>query len=315
LLQYPRRPRKGNKDKMAEFNSIRDNVWEEKEFRLAEAAEAYWSMLMRHIYPQSHEWFVIAMNMATFVFGVIGTTKLQLLKIGINLSKLGNRNLGNVLVLVSVCRQNQTFIRSSSRSSSSSRAKVTNMFLAHLAISDLVRIIFCLPPTVIWDTTETWVLGIAGCKAILFLENVTITFNILALAYVAHDRRLALANPFAATGATASLGKARLKLSVLWLISVILAFPEPVTLTTTQPKLDVETILFTQCVPQWSDETDQIYVCAKAALLYLLPVAFIAGTYAKGDYTAETLLKIFLRIVRAIKGKVNELSRATIKVS
>ncbi len=155
---------------------------------------------------------------------------------------------------------------------------MTNLFLINFAAADLVRTSICLPPTVVWDATETWILGVAGCKTVLFVENVAIVFTVLTLAFVAYDRSRALKY----TKYGYSLGKARLKLTILWLLAVIMAFPEPVTLTTKQPKLEVSTVLFTQCAPQWSDEVDQIYVAVKAAFIYAVPVAFIVITYTKG---------------------------------
>lgn len=47
---------------------------------------------------------------------------------------------------------------------------VTNIFIVNLAIADLLVIILCLPPTVIWDVTETWFLGEAMCKVILYFQ-------------------------------------------------------------------------------------------------------------------------------------------------
>lgn len=47
---------------------------------------------------------------------------------------------------------------------------VTNIFIVNLAIADLLVIILCLPPTVVWDVSETWFLGSSMCKAILYLQ-------------------------------------------------------------------------------------------------------------------------------------------------
>lgn len=47
---------------------------------------------------------------------------------------------------------------------------VTNIFIVNLAIADLLVIILCLPATVVWDVTETWFLGEAMCKGVLYLQ-------------------------------------------------------------------------------------------------------------------------------------------------
>ena len=40
--------------------------------RTLDEAEFYRRILMNYIYPERHEWFVIGLNILTFVFGVLG---------------------------------------------------------------------------------------------------------------------------------------------------------------------------------------------------------------------------------------------------
>lgn len=68
-----------------------------------------------------------------------------------------NRQIGNILVCIAVY-------------ANTSMRTVTNIFIVNLAIADLLVIILCLPPTVIWDVTETWFLGEAMCKVILYFQ-------------------------------------------------------------------------------------------------------------------------------------------------
>lgn len=65
--------------------------------------------------------------------------------------------IGNILVCIAVY-------------ANATMRTVTNIFIVNLAIADLLVIILCLPPTVIWDVTETWFLGEAMCKIILYLQ-------------------------------------------------------------------------------------------------------------------------------------------------
>lgn len=65
--------------------------------------------------------------------------------------------IGNILVCIAVY-------------ANATMRTVTNIFIVNLAIADLLVIILCLPPTVIWDVTETWFLGEAMCKGILYLQ-------------------------------------------------------------------------------------------------------------------------------------------------
>lgn len=47
---------------------------------------------------------------------------------------------------------------------------VTNIFIVNLAVADFFVILFCLPPTVLWDVTETWFMGKSMCKVLIYFQ-------------------------------------------------------------------------------------------------------------------------------------------------
>lgn len=65
--------------------------------------------------------------------------------------------VGNALVCISVY-------------SNYTMRTVTNIFIVNLAVADFFVILFCLPPTVVWDVTETWFLGESMCKVVLYFQ-------------------------------------------------------------------------------------------------------------------------------------------------
>lgn len=97
--------------------------------------EDYITMLNNYIYPQTYEWILIGTHTAVFIVGLVG----------------------NTLVCVAVYRNH-------------SMRTVTNYFLVNLAVADFMVILFCLPATVLWDVTETWFLGDALCKILLYFQ-------------------------------------------------------------------------------------------------------------------------------------------------
>jgi hypothetical protein len=97
--------------------------------------EDYIAMIEEHIFPMPYEWVLIALHTIVFVIGL----------------------MGNVLVCMAVYQN-------------SSMRTVTNIYIVNLACADFMVILFCLPPTVLWDVTETWFLGSALCKIILFVQ-------------------------------------------------------------------------------------------------------------------------------------------------
>lgn len=95
----------------------------------------YLSMMENHIFPTTYEWVMIALHAVVFVVGLVG----------------------NALVCVAVYRNH-------------SMRTVTNYFIVNLAVADFMVIFFCLPPTVVWDVTETWFLGTALCKIVVYFQ-------------------------------------------------------------------------------------------------------------------------------------------------
>lgn len=45
-----------------------------------------------------------------------------------------------------------------------------NFFLANLAVSDLLVLLICLPPTVVNDITKTFWFSPTVCKAVVFFQ-------------------------------------------------------------------------------------------------------------------------------------------------
>lgn len=108
--------------------------------------EEYVTMLNEYIYPQPYEWVLITTHCLVFTMGLIG----------------------NALVCIAVYR-NHTM------------RTVTNYFIVNLAVADFMVIAFCLPPTVLWDVTETWFLGDCLCKVLLYFQ--VSFFNIFRFDY------------------------------------------------------------------------------------------------------------------------------------
>lgn len=97
--------------------------------------EEYIANIKNFIFPKPWTWVVIFLHIAVFVIGLVG----------------------NILVCIAVYR-NHTM------------RTVTNYFIVNLAVADFLVILICLPPSVIWDVTMTWFLGIALCKIVLYLQ-------------------------------------------------------------------------------------------------------------------------------------------------
>ncbi|KAL6963195.1 Orexin receptor type 2, partial [Sarracenia purpurea var. burkii] len=95
----------------------------------------YLDLIIDHILPTPFEWILIIMHTVTFVVGLVG----------------------NALVCIAVYKNR-------------GMRNVTNYFIVNLAVADFMVILFCLPPTVVWDVTETWFMGTLLCKIVLYFQ-------------------------------------------------------------------------------------------------------------------------------------------------
>lgn len=95
----------------------------------------YVDFIENYIFPRWYEWIFMLMHLLVLVVGLVG----------------------NMLVVVAVyCNR--------------SMRTVTNLFIVNLAVADFFVILVCLPPTVLWDVTETWFFGKHLCRIVLYFQ-------------------------------------------------------------------------------------------------------------------------------------------------
>ena len=51
-----------------------------------------------------------------------------------------------------------------------SMQSVTNIFIVNLAMADMLVMLFCAPPSVIWDVTNTWIFGSLMCRIVIYIQ-------------------------------------------------------------------------------------------------------------------------------------------------
>ena len=47
---------------------------------------------------------------------------------------------------------------------------VTNIFIVNLALADILVMLFCAPPSIIWDVTNTWIFGSLMCRIVIYIQ-------------------------------------------------------------------------------------------------------------------------------------------------
>nr|XP_018905595.1 PREDICTED: orexin receptor type 1-like isoform X1 [Bemisia tabaci] len=204
--------------------------------------DEYVDRIKDYIAPSPFEWVLIFMHMCVFVVGLVG----------------------NALVCVAVYRNR-------------AMRTITNYFIVNLAVADFMVILFCLPPTVVWDVTETWFMGTALCKIVLYIQTVSVAVSVLTLTFISIDRWYAICHPLKFKSTTC---RAKTAIVIIWIVSLILDCPELYVLETRPSRqMTMDLVYFTQCEPTWSDEWETGYQIAKIVLLYTLPLLFMTVAY------------------------------------
>ncbi|OAD62416.1 Orexin receptor type 2 [Eufriesea mexicana] len=204
--------------------------------------EEYVDRMMNYIFPKFWDWVLIASHSIVFVVGLIG----------------------NALVCIAVYR-NQ------------SMRTVTNYFIVNLAVADFLVLLLCLPFTVLWDITETWFLGLTLCKAVPYLQTVSVTVSILTLTFISIDRWYAICFPLRFKSTT---GRAKNAIIGIWAVALLFDIPDLVVLHTVPPThIKVNTILFTQCDISWSQKSQITFTIMKLIFLYTGPLIFMSVAY------------------------------------
>lgn len=209
--------------------------------------EDYWNLVANDVlWPSSFEWILILLHLVVFVIGLVG----------------------NFLVCVAVYR-NQTM------------RTVTNYFIVNLAVADFFVILVCLPPTVLWDVTQTWFFGNLLCKTVPYIQSVSVSVSVMTLTFISMDRWYAICFPLRFKSTTS---KAKRAIFLIWLASLVLVLPELWVLQTKpsyrlQAKLRMQTLFLTECTHTWDDNQQKIYQIILLVLMYVFPFILMSVAY------------------------------------
>lgn len=127
--------------------------------------------------------------------------------------------MGNLLVIIAV-------------TTTKSMQSVTNIFIVNLATADLLVMLFCAPPSVIWDVTNTWIFGSLMCRIIGYIQNLSVSVSVLTLTFIAYDRYNAICRPLQFS---TRRSKAAVVICAIWTISSLVGIPDAISLKAYNP--------------------------------------------------------------------------------
>ncbi|CAL1528666.1 unnamed protein product [Lymnaea stagnalis] len=194
-----------------------------------------------YIFPTPLEWFFICLHLGLFTIGVVG----------------------NVLVCFVVLR-------------SKHMQTVTNLFIVNLACADAVVLVLCSPSTVLQSVTETWFLGEAMCKVVIFFQNTVVGVSVLTLSAIAVERYFAICRPLKSR---ITMRKVTVTILIIWIISAVLATPN-ISNMVRETFSDPQLIRYlTTCYIGLDDKMETIYSWFLVITLYMVPMVIIAIFY------------------------------------
>lgn len=138
---------------------------------------------------------MIAKRVVPIFFGLIGITGL----------------LGNALVVLVIV-------------SNRSMRSTTNVLIIHLAVADLLFVVFCVPFTAVDYMMEMWPFGDIWCKTVQYLIVVTSNASIYTLVLMSLDRFLAVVYPIASRAWRTERNTSRACM-VMWCVILTAALP------------------------------------------------------------------------------------------
>ncbi|XP_013385731.1 octopamine receptor Oamb [Lingula anatina] len=142
--------------------------------------------------------------------------------------------LGNILVIVATVKFRRL------------RRRITNSFIASLAVADLLLGIFVLPLSITNEVSKHWVFGPLICDMWLAVDVWLSTASILNLCVISFDRYLAITRPIKYMSRMTKR-MARFLIAGAWLLAFLVCFPpllgwtdrhfgQPITEVTLSPK-------------------------------------------------------------------------------
>ncbi|XP_052132361.1 neuropeptide SIFamide receptor-like isoform X2 [Frankliniella occidentalis] len=157
----------------------------------------------------------------------------------------------------------------------------TNLFIANLAIADLLVNVVCLPFTLVSNVLKEWVLGDAICRTLPYLQGVSVSASIYTLVCISVERCLAICYPLKCQ---LSLRTCRQLIAFVWAVSLLVTTPWAVVFTTEMydEEAGEKCSKYLICWEGWPSELWETlyFVLAHLSMCYLLPLACISVCYA-----------------------------------
>ncbi|KAM9296218.1 QRFP-like peptide receptor [Gastrophryne carolinensis] len=150
----------------------------------------------------------------------------------------------------------------------------TKDLLVNLAVCDMMVICICMPINLGQQVQHVWVFGDFLCRAVPFVQAVSVSASVLTLSVISLNRYYSVHNPIHARTCFTSK-RIALMISVVWLTSSALCMPLLFMNRTQNLVLLPGTLAVVVCTESWPNlNTKLIYNFLLLCALYVFPVLF-----------------------------------------
>lgn len=179
------------------------------------------------------------------------------------------------------------------------RAKVTNIFIVSLALSDLLVAVLVMPWKAVAEVAGFWPFG-GFCKTWLACDIMCSTASILNLCVISVDRYWAISSPFRYER---SMNKkvASVMIGVTWTVSVVISFL-PVQLDWHRAEISdpaVEDLAFHGVDGSCDSSLSRTYAISSSLISFYIPVAIMIVTYTRIYRIARMQIRMISSLERA----------------
>ncbi|XP_025910430.1 probable G-protein coupled receptor 83 [Nothoprocta perdicaria] len=173
----------------------------------------------------------------------------------------------------------------------------TSLFIANLAVADMMITVLNTPFTLVRFVSSTWVFGKLMCHISRFVQYCSVHVSVLTLAAIALDRHQVIMHPLKPR---MSMVKGGICIIVIWVMASCFSLPHAIYQTLARFYIGNRTVRMV-CLPSFPPPADLFWKYLDLAtflLLYALPLLVITVTYtmvakklwlrnAIGDITME----------------------------
>ncbi|XP_034759111.2 phe13-bombesin receptor-like [Acipenser ruthenus] len=155
-----------------------------------------------------------------------------------------------------------------------------NIFIASLAVGDLLLLLTCVPVDASRYFADTWLFGRAGCKIISFIQLASVGVSVFTLTVLSADRYRAIVRPMDLQGSDAVLWTI-CKVGCIWMLSMLFAVPEAVFSDLYSFNVMGINSTFETCAPYPVSERalQEMHSLLCFLTFYLVPLAIISVYY------------------------------------